>query len=307
MANSSTVLTSGYNELYNEIYCNLFPRNDGYKKCSNCNYGNATVWQTVTSSGQQDCQNKCTDDARCTSYSYNTRQSNNNCTKYISFPDTITRNVPNINSGYSLTRFPFDFSNLTNVQKENVKNKCANQYLNNTFTPENPEVNFTECLLLNNRNNISELNVDPKCVFDTYKQNNLLTNIINHEVYNNTLSNGSEITKKTDPIIDTQYTNYQNYYKFKNNNLDNNKNLMNNINNTFSDIDNNLSNENTNLEKNIINKLQNNPMIKESNILISDSIGIKEGFDNQNKKNNFMFIILIVFLILFLFYVFKKK
>lgn len=304
---NTKILTSGYNELYNEIYCNLFKNDSGYKQCQNCNFGNLQVWKNVDSTGEVDCMTQCTNDPRCTSYSYNTTTQNHNCTKYIGFPTQVVQNIPNINSGYSLTKFKFDFNNLTPDQQENIQYKCGNQFINNTFTQEHPNVDLTECLSINNSGQISQLNMDPQCVFNSYLQNNLPVNIKNTELYTDTLANGQAIVNKSDPVIDNQYQSYQQYYTSKNNNLELNKELIGNYGNTFSESDQIVSVNNDMLYNNFPNTLNKNLSLTQTNSMISSALGIQEGFDNQNKKNNFMFIILLIFLILFLFYVFKKK
>ena len=307
MSSTNKILTSGYNELYNEIYCNLFNNNNGYKQCKNCNFGNLEVWKNVDSTGEGDCMDQCTKDDRCTSYSYNSTAQNHNCTKYIGFPTQIIENIPNTNSGYSLTKFGFDFNNLTPDQQQNIQYKCGNQFINNTFTQEHPNLNLTPCFSINNSNNISQLNLDPQCVFTTYSQNNLPVNIQNTQLYTDTLANGQAITNKSDPNIDNNYNIYNQYYNSKDNSLELNKQLIGNNGNIFSESDQNVSMNNNSLYNNFKDSLNKNFLMNNTNSMISSALGIQEGFDNQNKKNNFMFIILLIFLILFLFYVFKKK
>jgi hypothetical protein len=302
----SNILTSSFNELYNEIYCGIFPNNNGYKKCSNCNFGSLRVWGTPTASGERDCQDKCTNDQRCTSYSFDTTKGSNNCTKYIDFPQQIVRNVPNVNSGYSLTKFGFNYNKLQPSEKINIQNKCANQYINNTFTPNNKNINLSSCLSINSSGFNTQLNMNPKCIYNTYTQNNLPVNTINNKSYINTI-NGIPVINKSDPTIDQQSNLYSSYNNTKDNNVQLNSNLMGIIGQEFSESDENVAINNSNLYNNFESTLTNNSMITNANSMISSALGIKENFENQNKKNNFMFIILIVFLILFLFYVFKKK
>jgi hypothetical protein len=302
----SNILTSGYNELYNEIYCGIFPNDNGYKLCSNCNFGQQEVWDTVTASGERDCQNQCTNDSRCTSFSFNTTQRNKNCTKYRSFPNQIVKNVPNINSGYSITKFGFNYKDLSPSEKKNIQKRCANQYINNTFLPNNKNLSLSNCLSIDNSQNPTKLNINPQCVYNTFTQNKLPVNIINNTSYISTID-GNPINNQTDSIIDQQYNLYTSYNTSKDNNVNLNSKLMGIIGQNFSEIDQNVTINNSNLYNNFKNTLTNNSMINNSNTMISSALGIQENFENHNKKNNFMFIILIVFLILFLFYVFKKK
>jgi hypothetical protein len=326
---NSKILNSGYNELYNEIYCNLFPNDNGYKKCSNCNFGQQTVWKTIDATGERDCQNKCTADPRCTSYSFNTQSSTNNCTEYISFPQQLVRNIPNTNSGYSLTKFGFDYNRLTPQQKENIQNKCANQYINDTFTPNNPSINLTDCLTINNSNNSTQFDMDAECVFDVYKENNLPIKIKNNSVYNSKLGNGQNITNQSDPNIDRKYSLYNQYYTSKNNNFNLVNQLMGTEGINFSNNNQNVYSNNNKLNNNFPNTLGQNTMLNKTNSDILSTIINKEGFENtmnlsnrneykelfsgktveenMDNKKNFMFIILIIFLILFIFYVYKKK
>ena len=302
---NTPVLNSGNNNMYNEIYCGLFPLDNGYKTCQNCNYGNLSVLKTLTSNGERDCQSNCTTNKACTSYSFNTNSSNNNCTLYNTFPQQTVNNVPNINSGYTLTKFGFNYNNLTDKQKVNVQQKCANQYINNTFTKDSPNVDLTQCLNINtNFNQNTIFKMDSQCVFNAYKNNNLKPKVIN-STYNNI---GINISNQTDPKIDNQQQYYNQYYDYKNNSYQLSDQL--NLGNTFLSQDNNVSDNNNTLYDNYPNTLNNNIMMNDINSNISDILGIKEDFENMNNmnnKNNCLFIILIILLILFIFYVFKKK
>jgi predicted RND superfamily exporter protein len=153
--------------------------------------------------------------------------------------------------------------------------------------------------------------MDPKCVYDIYSKNNVPLNTINNPKYNNYI-NGSPIKSKSDPKLDKQSKDYRKYY-------DNKKDAIKIINeeiinegNIFSEYDETVYQQNEQLNNEFINSFDNSSNI--TNILsnISSALGNKEGFDNKynnydNKKTNFLFIMLIIFSILFLFYMFRKK
>jgi hypothetical protein len=301
------IIDSGYNELYNEIFCDLFPSNNGYKTCSNCNFGgDQKVYTVLDSKGEIDCQNKCTQEPYCTSYSFDTSISNKNCTQYMTFPKNIINNVNKINSGYAVKKFGYNYNNLTPEQKLNIKNKCTNQYLNNVFTPQNKNIDLTKCLSYQDENNLTKLNMDAKCVYDIYKSNNIDLLISNNKNYNNKINN-NEVKSQSDPIIDQQFEVYTKFYDSKDKGVKLNKEYMarNAIN--FIDNDQNVSIKNNILNNNFNNTLEDNYLINKANDIISTSLGINEHFENSTKKNNVMFLFLIIFTILFLFYVFRKK
>ena len=462
------VLNSGFNQMYNEIFCNLFPLNNGFNTCTNCDYGFAPInpysnagisiknnfitmpysspnpdtftiniyyiseysckinatrtdmnsgWNLFlqikifsmdkqsnyiadfgssntnnvtktfntnpvqllpngnptaadgsnisgqsTQNGEQNCLIDCKNDPLCTSYSYDFSKKTNNCTKYNTFPVNINHNVQNINSGYSLNKYSYDYNNLSDSQKENIQKKCGNQYLNNTYTSNIP-VDITSCLTVNNNsqnsqgpsstsksfnndvksaegdiksiyndiksfldrkkdsnifNNlnqsdifdrITKFDIDPKCLFDAYKANNLNPTIINNNIYENVSSYTNPLK---DPVIDNYEQTYNTYINKQTQNS--------NINNTESttDIDykkynNTVSENNINLENKLSSSIDkiNQDTINYSNDIL-DKLGIHEKFTNNNEiiySNSIkflIFIIILVLLIIILFYIFKK-
>ena len=185
---SQRLLIDGNNQLYNPIFCDLFPTNNGFNTCQNCNFDNLTLWEEKHKNNEQECLNDCDKDERCTSYSFNNSKDGINCSKYISFPSNINRNVPNINSGYSL-KFGYDYNNLDNSRQENVKSKCANQYLNNVFTSDK-NINLDKCLNIKDvQDNLfqglknTEFNVNPECLFHRYKENGINPVVLSEDSY----------------------------------------------------------------------------------------------------------------------------
>jgi hypothetical protein len=274
---SDKIINRGYNELYNEIFCNLFITNNGFNTCENCNllFNKEEKWKSYKLSGDSDCLEKCSNDQMCTSYTFDKKSSNINCNLYSSFPKDIDRNVDSINSGYSLN-FPFDYNNLSDLQKKNIQKKCINQYINNTYTPDK-KINLEECITIDNKKilqeedgkneKITHIDLDPKCVWNIYNNKGVSNNV--KREYNNDDSNNP--SHNTDFIIDkyktfyninrdleTQIININNNRKNDDINSDydstlNNKNqsLQSNMNNSINNLSNNINN--TALNKNIIN------------------------------------------------------
>jgi hypothetical protein len=203
------VLNMGDNQLYNQIYCDLFTTNNGFYQCQNCNFGSQSEWQTSNQTNEQNCLNACSVDPRCTSYTYNT--SNGLCTEYISFPTQINNNVTGTNAGYSLN-FPYDYNNLSSQQKNNVQVKCADQFLNNYYTP-GTNVDISSCITVGTSGSDTTLNVEPQCLYDIYKANNIPTSVNNLSSY----SNGTQYNIGTisDSTIDQYAQKYNDYLNSK--------------------------------------------------------------------------------------------
>ena len=329
----SKVINDGYNELYNEIFCNLFQTNQGFTTCENCDlsFNNKEIWKRYEVNSDNDCLEKCSKDKMCTSYTFDRKSSTNNCMLYSTFPNEIKNNVDNINSGYSL-RFPFDYNTLSDLQKKNIQKKCLNQYINNTYT-KNKKINLESCIKVNdrvsyqeeeqNKENLGDIIksqvpqdfhpfVDPLINSLPEKERKLKSTKINLDpkcvwnIYNkegvssnirsmSAYNNGSNYPNvQSDPIIDKYQTNY---------------NINNSLQNQFIEINNNSKrNDNSNSDNDLVIKEQNK--ILEQDFI--DSIKNKENnlnktslIEKYSNKNNYLFnykiigiIIIIVILIL---------
>jgi hypothetical protein len=317
--------------MYNPIFCNLFSTNNGFKTCNNCNFnfestGADTIAGITTQNGDQNCLNDCKTDPLCTSYSYDLSKNSNNCTKYISFPKTQNKNISNTNSGYSLNKYGYDYTNLTSSQKEIIQKKCANQYLNNIYAPSS-SVDLTSCLTVNNNGPIvntgsliwgssnygqiaqsTQLTLDPQCVFDAYQDSGLNPSIVNNSIYN-------DVSQYTTPTPDSTIDNYERTYK----NYSDGQTQVSNINNDSSSTDstytsyNNTVRSNTNtLKNNFTNSINDMKAdVTTYSDYILNNLDVKENFENNNQiySNSIkflIFIIILVLLIIILFYIFKK-
>ena len=180
----NAILNRGFNELYNQIFCDLFKTNNGFNQCQNCNYGKQqSSYKVSTQVGEQNCLNACNKEPSCTAYTYDTIASKDNCKQYNTFPNQLLNGVNGTNSGYNLKKYTYKYDNLTSDQKENVQNKCVAQYLNNYYTPSK-QLDVTSCLDVNTLNNNTNIKADPKCIYDNYLNNNVKTKIDNRSVYN---------------------------------------------------------------------------------------------------------------------------
>jgi len=207
-------LITGHTQLYNEIFCDLYNSSNGgnsangFIKCTDCNFGDENIiYKKTTESSENGCLNTCSNEPRCTSYSYDFSKSKDNCSQYISFPDNRYNGVKNVNSGYNVSKFNYKFTDLSNEQKRNVAVKCSDQYLNNIFLPKN-NIDLVQCINPDDDNmgNFTKLNADPGCVYNLYKSNGLNPGVSNRINY---ISNPSLKISKGDEIIDNYYTNYK--------------------------------------------------------------------------------------------------
>ena len=294
------VLTSGFNNLYNPIFCNLFNTQSGFMKVSNSNFGsNITTdpnFSFSTQNSENNCLEKCKNDEWCTSYSYDTN--NGKCTEYTSFPSEIVNNVNGINSGYNLS-VSYPYNDLTSDQQNNVKIKCMNQYLNNTFTPTKPEINFSNCLNIQNENSsTTNLNLDPQCIYSIYNSIGIQIKTTDNSTYTDI---PSYTTSQSDPTIDNYKKLFDNYTA--------DQNSISNINNilTPSDSEDNDYNKMIKDQNNILHN-QYIKSIKDKNDKMnsySDNINKRiglENFENENNnniyKNSAKFIILFIIILL---------
>jgi len=306
----NAVLNRGYNELYNQIFCDLFKTNSGFNQCENCNYGQQQeVYNTSTKVGEQNCLTSCQNEKNCTSYSYDTTATENNCKLYNTFPSVISNGVNGINSGYSLEKYTYNYSDLSVSQKSNVQEKCISQYLNNYFTPKN-QINVASCLTTNTAENNTNINANPECIYNTYVNNGIKTNIVDNSKYDDDPK--YNLTYQGDPKID----NYKATYSEYSNDLVNISNINNKLSDNFNQNDikynNDVSNENNNLYNKFDNSIKQKK--KEINGVLSNTLDdITEKFENQINNTAYInsgrliILLIIILLIFFSIYIFKKK
>lgn len=256
-----------YNELYNNIYCDLQPTDNGFLKCNNCNYGEQTILSSSSQKSEKDCLNICKSTAQCTSYNYNTL--NNTCTLNSSFPTHIEKNINNINSGYSLSKFGYNYSKLNEAQKSVIQKNCASQYLNNHFL-SGKDIDLTPCVTVESTTNPTKFSADAECVHNIYTKNGLKTA---PDISNNTYTDDDSLLATSDPTIDNYKSIYKNY-------VDGQVAVtnLNGYNNTKSDP------QHVNIPK------------------------IIEAFSNENKNENkyiYLLIFFMVIIIIFIYYIYN--
>lgn len=302
----NAVLNTGYNELYNQTFCDLFKTNNGFNQCENCNYGqDQEIHSTITQTGEQNCLTACKNEQHCTSYSYDTTATENNCKLYNTFPSQILNGVNGTNSGYSLGKYTYNFDNLSINQKSNVQEKCISQYLNNYFTPQN-QIDVSSCLKTSTTGNSTNINADPICIYDTYLNNGIQSSIVNNSKYKDDPQ--YNLTYQSDPSID----NYKATYSEYSNDIVKISNINNKLSNTFDQNDVTYNSVVSTANNNLYNKFDNSIKQKETQMtgLLS---GITEQFENQIKNTNYInsgkliVLLIIILLIFFAIYTFKKK
>ena len=386
---TSNILTRGYNQLYNQIFCNLFNLPQNFNKCTDCNYtyntdtsesssggyatnttyplkyvkdpvsltseqkvaseeyvtsvgsgplcrddrytfdnstGNSRCIPTSeTVLGTSGCQTLCYNDPYCSSYNYNT--SSGDCRLNNAVPNQITSTPDTgINSGYSID-YNYDYSTLSSEQQNNVKMKCANQYLNNTFTKSKYQ-DLSKCLTIRDVDSSTGLelpgvsidgqsttfDIDPKCFYDLYKG---APTIVDNSIYIDNKDLQYAGKSHSDQKIDSYKTKYDNYNEIL-------EKTRRNISVSGSDISKNkqLSKEYIDSITNEINNLKNNKnnIYKDLNGMLMNKINDSddhskkmhvEKFDNiHNKLSMYQIIsivLIIIILIAIIFFIFKKK
>jgi hypothetical protein len=206
-------LRKGGVQLYNQVFCDITPLNNGFATCENCTFdNNMSSFVKRTSGNLTECLNMCKENNLCTAYTYDLSAKNgNNCTLYNTFPDTILQygnyNQQNKYSGYNI-QFPYDYNKLSNDQKTTVRRKCGTQYLNNTLV-DGKNTNLESCLtFLHDKDaNKTEIQADPKCVWNKLNPiGKANTKIINKY----SLSDTNQLLAVHDPLLDTYNTKYNN-------------------------------------------------------------------------------------------------
>ena len=306
----NAVLNTGFNELYNQIFCDLFTTNSGFNQCQNCNYGQTQeIYSTTTQVGEQNCLKACQDEPHCTSYSYDTTASTNNCKQYVTFPSEILNGANGINSGYSLGKYSYNFSDLSSSQKSNAQDKCVGQYLNNYFTPDK-QIDVIDCLKINTSGNDTNIVADPACIYNTYTNNGITPKIVNNSVYNT--NPNYNLTYKGDTTIDNYRASYSDY----SNDLVNISNINNKMSYTLSQNDNNYNDTVSKANNNLYNEFKESVIEKTdemTSVLDNALSGVTEKFENKIINDNYsnsgklIGLLIIIFLIFFAIYSFKKK
>jgi hypothetical protein len=289
------ILTSDTLNLYQPIFCNLFNNPNGFKQYQNSKFNEDIQTNPAVSFSNQaseyNCLQKCKGDNWCTSYRYDT--SNGNCTEYTTFPTNITDGPNGMNIGYNLG-FNYDFANLSTDQKNNTILKCVNQYINNTYTPKNSNIDLSPCGTIGGVGSPTyTIATDAKCLYNIYNNAGIPVPVVSKANY---ITDPSIQNVVTDATIDTIQKNYTQFKKDAQN--------ISNINNTLSSLDSeDNSSSNSNMFNNYLGSINDkkNEMNDYSNN-IKKTIGI-ENFENQNKNNmynnisKFLFFFIIILLI----------
>ncbi len=295
--------------LYDHIFSGLYQEPD-MKRAENSNFNDMKAYKTTTTTGEGDCSNSCNNDTYCTSYKYNTINNDNNCILYKTFPSEIIHTKPNENVGYK-TNYSVNFDKLNGNAKTRIQKEITNKYINNYF---NTNLDYSSCLSVKNESSSkgssynnwiqkTNINLDPKCVYNMY--NNIGRG---SEKFIPKYTNNSKIDEKS-----VSNKRLDNYYKLRTDQTNAKSNIvaLNSKNDGLSESQVALNNrQKSNLKKSAeaINNRQN--MFYED---ISSSIGssdtIEEPFSNyesgsQNKF--FIFMIIILSILLMIFYCCKK-
>jgi hypothetical protein len=307
--NSNTpILIQGRDNLYDPLFCNLINETNGFYTCQDCEltYGSnpdGTSIRTLSdsnSNGILDCQTRCQQDTACKAYSY----SNLKCKTYANIPSSINTNVPGTSSGYLLD-IPYDYNNIINdsSRAEEVKLRCANQYLNNVYNLNNLDLIQSNTLTLNDNGDTTHFTIDPQTLYNLYNNNGLnnktqVQRVVNHA--------SNPIQTQSDSIIDSYKKQYDNYNSKQNQISDINNNLKSgDINTNTMNYLNKINSQNSTLGNNYSNNLKNKQTyLNNYTEKIIDTI---ENFENNNHTKFFLFLLIIIFLLLFMVFLKKNK
>jgi hypothetical protein len=273
--------------LYSYIFTNLYDNKNNYNDCKNCSFEFDKIDMNLPIvNGPEGCKDECSNNNKCTSYSYDSNKKK--CFNYLNyFPDNIYNDVKDVNSGYKLS-FPYDYTQLNDNQKNNIKKIIANEFLNYKFTP-NKKIDYTKCNTITENANQTTFNNEPECIFNLMRENNISNNIDFTFDYKND-------PKFQNSINDNEMVNY--YNKFK-------RNLFNvNEKTVLAPI------SNIGIHAPVDTESKIDPSITANEI--SDSIKSntkpKDTFSNQyieNYNKNYKIIIIILLLIILGFFIYK--
>jgi len=323
------ILSSGFNDLYTQIYCNLYPTTDGFSTCQNCNFENMIPYNKTNNitNSESECSSNCNTDPVCTSYSYNT--SSKVCNKYNTFPEKIN-SVTGTNSGYSLTKYTYPYTSLPEDKQQNIKDRCISQFLDNSYSNKN--IDTRKCNTINDitetinetvsvsnnpygggfgggfgNSEITEpvqytytnISSDPECIYNLYKSNNIPINNNSQYIFNG--NSQYDLSSKSDININN-YGSIYNKYITKQANV---KEII------------NKNNENPSSEDIIYNNELKEKALTYKNLfeqsidgaISADNIVILENFKNnsQTSKNIFFSILILIISFIILYYIFIKK
>jgi hypothetical protein len=282
------VLNSGFNQLYNQVFCKQLSPTGQFIKVPNSTLEGVTGNPNNKSQDESQCLAICSGDPNCTAYTFDSTLGSNtyNCTLFRNkFPTAINSNQAGKNSGYSL-QFSYDYRTLNDAQKKNVRQKCVNQYLNNTFKKLN-NVDLTSVLKFEpGTYNSVKINTDPSLLYDLYNKNGIKTNIDANQTYIN-IQDKPVLTARSDPIIDNYKQRYNTY--MQNQAIAANvKNVISTANSDSTSLLQDLHNSSKNVTTQYIAGEQQN-MDDISNFLLEQigndsaisSITLNEGFSNK--------------------------
>lgn len=316
---SDVPLNKGMTQLYNEIFCDLYKTTNGFNQCKDCTFDEQIVYKKTTESSEQSCLNTCSNEPRCTSYSYDFTKKTDNCSQFITFPNLRYKGVKNINSGYDVSKFGYKFTDLSESQKKNVALKCSDQFLNNTFLP-NKNIELVKCISQDNDDdsNFSKINVDPKCIYDLYNSNGMNPPKVNRVNY---IDSPVLSISQGDEIIDNRMNIYNNFLQKQigNSNINNylNRQSMNDPSKRVGIPETTVKPDNSDILKKIIetgDDIVN--IIDIDNNGNSSSRLLRESYENQDnynslgyfKKNHkLLYTLLIILGILILTFIFSLK
>ena len=295
--------------LYDHVFSGLY-QEPNMKRAENSRFNNMNAYKTTTTTGEGDCRNSCNNNIYCTSYKYNTTNDDSNCVLYNTFPSKIISNKPNTNVGYK-TNYSMNFDKLNKNAKTRIQKEVANKYINNYF---NTNLDYSNCLSVDNdyhkqpgflrsfglrKSKITEktnINLDPKCVYDMYKNIDR-----GSEKFIPKYTNNSDIDKSSD-----SNGRLDNYYKLRTDQTNAKSNIvsLNSKNNGLSQQQIEQNNkQKSNLKKSgeAIQKRQN--MFYEN---VSNSIEAYNNYETNSKIKLLLFIIIVLFILVIILNYSKK-
>lgn len=300
---SSNFPTTSNNNLFSSVFCNNISTNNGFIQKNNTSLRNLPIYKSEKTFSDNNCLTKCKDDFYCSGYSFlkNKNDKNDlNCLLYNKVPTDL--NIDNnINSGYKINNYNYNFNQLNSSQKNIIRKDCINNYFNNEY---NTNLDYSKYYTIDSNNSKISFNADSLAKNEYVKLNKV--KVLNN--YNNI--DTELINPITNKELDDFAKNYQGYMQsqyallnYSNEKIGSTSDKYTEEINTKTDISSSSAQSN----------ISNQTISSTSTIL--NSIGgtstINESFENYNVKSNniikFYLYILIVIIFLFLIYYLKKK
>jgi hypothetical protein len=193
-----------------------------------------------------------------------------------------------------------NFNKLNRNAKTRIQKEISNKYINNYF---NTNLDYSNCLSVKNNNSKTNINLDPKCVYNMYNNIGRGSEKFIPKYTNNSKINEKSISNKR----------LDNYYKLRTDQTNAKSNIiaLNAKNNGLSESQIRLNNKQKSNLKKSVKAIQDKQNMFYEDILnsVGTSNEIIESFSNyesNSQKKFFVFMIIILSILFIIFYCCKR-